>query len=89
MRMKNCLCKEDQARLVIQMDYIKEFVETEGDEYKVDLESWILRKTLSAELKSLGVINTKEFEITMSKDVNEFKIFRVAKRQKKESPKTS
>ena len=71
------------------MDYIKEFVETEGDEYKVDLESWILRKTLSAELKSLGVINTKEFEIAMSKDVNEFKIFRVAKRQKKESPKTS
>lgn len=55
-------------------------METEGDEYKVDLESWILRKTLSSELRSLGVINTKEFEISMSKDVNEFKVFRISKR---------
>jgi hypothetical protein len=37
MRYKLCLCSEDQAKLSLILDYISEFVESGGDEYKADI----------------------------------------------------
>ena len=53
LRTKNCLCKEDQAKMKMHISYIQEYIESETPEFELEVDSYILRKVIRSESRDI------------------------------------